>query len=275
MIIAGPASGKPGQEALYVTFAGSPDGEAKVVRSTDGGRTFEPSVAIHGNAYGDLALSSRGVLHMVDVVTTSEPRKADRFGDVRNAVEYRRSEDGAASFTEPVLVSEPGVPVPYFFSNAQIIVDEDRKALYVVYPAGTPDGRWNIVLSTSRDGGATWHRVRVNDDVPCANHMTPSAALDARSGRVHVIWVENRAGRGGVAYASCESGGARCAPNESISDEPFASYGFVRHSPRWLGEYGSLIIDAKRRVMHAVWTQTVETPRGAKGRIAYARATLR
>ncbi|MET0595200.1 MAG: sialidase family protein, partial [Polyangiaceae bacterium] len=132
-----------------------------------------------------------------------------------------------------------------------------------------------IVLATSRDGGASWHRTRVNDDAPCANHMTPSAALDPRTGRVHVIWLENRTGKGGVAYASCEPGGERCSPNESVSDEPFASYGFVRHSPRWLSEYGSLLIDAKRSVMHAVWTQTVETPKGAMARIAYARAALR
>ena len=119
------------------------------------------------------------------------------------------------------------MPVPFLSSNAQIVVDEPRKTVYVVYPAGTADGRWNIMLAVSRDGGATWRRVQVNDDAPCANHMIPSAALDPRTGRVHVIWLENRTGRGGVAYASCDPGGARCKANEAVSDEPFASYGFV------------------------------------------------
>jgi hypothetical protein len=161
------------------------------------------------------------------------------------------------------------------FSNAQIVVDEARKNVYVVYPAGTPDGRWDLMLATSKDSGAHWKRTKVNDDAPCANHMTPSAALDPHSGRVHVIWTENRTGRGGVAYASCDMGGARCSANETVSDVPFASYGFVRHSPRWLSEYGSLLFDVKKKVLHALWTQTVERGKGAAARIFYARADVR
>jgi hypothetical protein len=258
-----------------VTFAGSPDGQLKVVRSMDGGKTFEPSVAAGGGVYGDIHVSARGVLRIANVMTTSEPGSADRLGDVRNAIVYRRSNDGGATFTKPVVVSEPGVPVPYFFSNAQIVADEGRGLLYIAYPTGTPDGRWDIVLATSRDDGARWTHVKVNDDTPCANHMIPSAALDPRTGRVHLIWTENRAGRGGVAYTSCDPGSARCSANEAVSDAPFASYGFVRHSPRWLSQYGSLLIDAKRRAMHALWTQTVPTDQGPAARVFYARGELR
>lgn len=172
-------------------------------------------------------------------------------------------------------MSEAGTPVPYLFSNAQVVVDEARKSVYVVYPTGTPDGRWDLVLATSKDSGAHWKRTKVNDDAPCANHMTPSAALDPHTGRVHVIWTENRAGLGGDAYASCDPGGARCSANETVSDVPFASYGFVRHSPRWLSEYGSLLFDAKKRALYAVWTQTVETRKGAAARIFHARADVR
>jgi hypothetical protein len=274
MIIAGSDARDPKREVMYVTFSGAPD-ELKVVRSNDGGKSFGSSVSAGGDAYGDVAVSPRGILHIVDVVTISEPRKADRLGDVRNAVEYRRSDDGGATFTKPVIVSKPNTPVPYLFSNAQIVVDEPRKSVYVVYPAGTPDGRWDLILATSKDSSAHWKRTKVNDDAPCANHMTPSAALDPHTGRVHVIWTENRTGRGGVAYASCDAGGGRCSANETVSDVPFASYGFVRHSPRWLSEYGSLLFDVKKKVLHALWTQTVETGKGAAARIFYARADVR
>jgi hypothetical protein len=273
MIIAGNDARDLKSEVLYVTFYGMADG-LKVVRSSDGGKSFSASVAVGGDIYGDLAISTRGVLHIADVVSTSEPRKADRLGDVRNAIEYRRSDDGGSTFTKPVIVSEPGTPVPYLSSNAQVVVDEARKSVYVVYPVGTPDARWDLVLATSKDSGAHWKRTKVNDDAPCANHMTPSAALDPHDGRVHIIWTENRTGRGGVAYASCDPGGARCSANEAVTDVPFASYGFVRHSPRWLGEYGSLVVDAKKRMLHALWTQTVETGKGAAARIFYARASM-
>ena len=196
MIIAGNDPRDPQREVIYVTFSSVPDA-LKVVRSDNGGKSFGPSVSAGGDAYGDVALSARGVLHIGNVITTAEPRKANRLGDVRNAVEYRRSGDGGATFSKAVIVSEPGTPVPYLFSNAQVVVDEARNSVYVVYPVGTPEGRWDLVLATSKDGGARWTRVKVNDDAPCANHMTPSAALDPQTGRVHVIWTENRTGRGG------------------------------------------------------------------------------
>ncbi|HMJ54033.1 MAG TPA: sialidase family protein [Polyangiaceae bacterium] len=275
MIVAGPDSTDPGREAIYITLAGGQDQQLRVIRSTDGGKTFKPSVAAGPGIYGDINVSSRGVVRVVAVTSTSETGPVDRLGDVLNAISYRRSDDGGATFTKPVMVSAPETPVPFFFSNAQIVVDEARKFLYVAYPVGTPDGRWDIVLATSRDDGAHWTRIKVNDDAPCANHMIPSAAFDPRTGRVHLLWIENRTGRGGAAYTSCDPGGAKCAPNEAVSDTPFAAYGFVRHSPKWLGQYGSLLIDVKRRTLHALWTQTVQAKEGEAARVFYARGELR
>ena len=125
MLIAGSDARNPKREVLYVTFFSMPDGP-KVVRSSDGGKSFTPSLSVGGGVYGDLTLSARGILHIADVVSTSEPTKVDRLGDVRNAIEYRRSDDGGATFSKPVTVSEPGTPVPFLFSNAQVLADERR-----------------------------------------------------------------------------------------------------------------------------------------------------
>src|SRR5206468_3934100 len=111
------------------------------------------------------------------------------------------------------------------------------------------------------------------DDAACANHMAPQAALDPRTGVLHVTWLENRSGQGGLAYASCEPGGAACGANEAVSDA-FASYSFARHSPEWLAEYGSLFVDADRRLLHSVWTQTVDESGKPVARIFHAQAKL-
>jgi hypothetical protein len=155
-----------------------------------------------------------------------------------------------------------------------LISFRSKKALYVAFPSGGPDGKWDILLATSTDGGKKWAYVKVNDDAPCANHMTPTITLDAKTGRTYVAWLENRAGAGRVALAVCEPGGKTCGPNQSVSETPFASYSFARHSPRWLGEYFALVIDAKRRKLHAVWTQTVDEGGKAIGRIFHAEAKL-
>jgi hypothetical protein len=62
-----------------------------------------------------------------------------------------------------------------------------------------------------------------------------------------------------------------------VSDAPFASYVLTRHSSKWMGEYGALVIDVKRRALHALSTQPVDAGegRGPTARIFHARGILR
>lgn len=253
---------------LYVFYAGGGTG-MKMVKSTDGGATFGPSVAVGPGFYGDARVTAKHVIHAVMV-----RGGGDWMGATSNAVIYVRSGDDGATFAEPIVVSRSGEPVPQYFSNAQVVADESRGLLYVVYPAGGRDGVWDIVLATSRDDGKTWSHRKVNDDARCANHATPHAALDPVDGRLHVTWIENRSGAGGVGYAVCESGGASCGANEAVNDAPFAAYELVRWSPRWMGEYGVLLLDATRRTLHAMWAQPVADDRGGSARVFHATRRL-
>jgi hypothetical protein len=259
-----------GDAALVLYYSEAAEG-MKAVRVIDG-QAAGPSVKVGEGAYGDLTVAPSGVVHVAYAVW-NEPG-VDRFGDRRVHVEVVRSDDAGKSFGKPVRVSAEDEAVPFFFSNAQVAFDEARGFLYVVYPTGLRDGRWSLVLATSRDAGKGWQRTRVNDDAPCANHMTPKAVLDPRTGTLHVIWLENRSGPGGVAYAACEPGGARCAASEAVSEAPFASYTFARHRSDWLGEYPALVLDAERRALHAVWAQPVNEGGEAVSRIFHARAAL-
>ncbi len=272
MIAIGPDKKDRRRDAIYVTYFSNPGEGMRLVRSGDGGKTFGKSVPVGESAYGDIEVGGDGDVHVV--FAKADPRRGG-FGDPSGSVSYTRSRDGGSRFSEPVSVSAAGEAIPFYFSNPQVVADAKRKTVYVVYPTGSPDGKWDIMLATSKNGGKDWTRIKVNDDEHCANHMTPTAVLDRKRGAVHVLWTENRGGVGRVAYARCDRGGGRCSPNEAVSDTPFAAYGFVRHAPGWLGEYYTMLVDDKRGSLHAVWTQTVEDGGIARSRIFHARGTLR
>jgi hypothetical protein len=274
MVAIGPAPAGGGPAPIYVFYYTEAREGLRMTRSTDGGRTFGESVAVAADAYGDVVVDSGGVIHVALAGSAPGPGHPNRFGDARGRVFYVHSNDGGKSFSEARTVSADGEPIPFYFSNPQVVPDPARHRLHFVYPSGTPDGRWDIMIATTDESLTSFRRTRVNDDAPCAMHMTPTAALDPRSGRVHIIWADNRDGRGRMAYTSCDADGARCAANESLSDAPFARFSIGRHSPVWRGEYDALLVDERRGFLHAVWTQPVDEPDGPRSRIFHARRKL-
>lgn len=271
MIAIGPDATRRGKDAIWAFYFSRPSGGLRVVKSIDGGLTFGKSSPVGGGGSGDVDVASDGTIRVVTV--NADPRVSP-YGRVGNTVELFQSVDGGATFLPPVVLSDAAESIPLYFANPQIAYDVARKALYVAYPVGTPDGKWDLWLAATKDGGATT-RVRVNDDAPCANHMLPALVVDPRTGKVHLMWNEQRGSIGRVVYASCAPGGAMCGPNEAVSDVPFGSYSFGRHTTKWQGEYNALVLDARRRTLHAVWTQTVDEGFGPVGRLFQASARLR
>jgi hypothetical protein len=259
------ASGRGGLFAAYATDTG---GGMRVMHAPSGDRFETGALLKHSGGYGTMFVDGSGALHLASIAGEGQS-----FGDAKNFVEYARSDDEGRSFSRH-RVSQDGEPVPSAFSNPSVAFDEQRGVVYVAYTSGAADGRWDIVLATSADRGLTWKRLRVNDDGSCANHATPSAVVDGATGQVHIVWIENRTGSGGLAYARCEPGGARCSANDSVNDTPFASYSLVRFSPKWMGEYGQLVFDARRRLLHVLWTQPVLEGGEPRARIFYARGAL-
>lgn len=271
MIAVGPSKEDPKKEALYVAYHAPKKNELRVRRSLDGGATWEPSVAAGPGVDGDLEVSSDGEVHVV--TATAVRPDADRFGDAGVAVEHRKSVDGGKTFSVGVRVNAPDEPVPFFFGAPQVAYDAKKKIVYVAYTSGTSDGKWNVKLASSKDG-TTFASIQVNDDVPCANHRAPALALDAKSGRPHLAWIENRTDRGGVAYARCEAGGKKCGANEAVNDEAFATYTFARRATKEVGRRPWLVVDAKGKKLHALWTQTVDQEGAAFARVFYASGKL-
>ncbi len=269
-VVIGPDRTDNKKDAIYVFYWAARAEALKVVRSVDGGATWSTSVTVGSGAVADAEVTGSGKIHVVYAAGGGS-----MFGDARNRIEYTKSEDGGQTWAPPARVSGEGDLIPIHFSSPQVIADAnpDRAILYAVYPAGTPDGKWDVVVAWSRDGGVTWERQKANDDESCSSHMLPSAALDPATGKVHITWVDNRTGAGGVVYTACSAPKKKkleCADNELVSDKPFAAYGFIRHSLRWLGDYNALLLDPKGKRLHAVWTQTVDEGGTPVSRIFWA-----
>lgn len=267
MVVVGPDPLRRFQEIVYVLYAG--DG-LRVRASRDGGKTFAPAVTALAGIYGNAVVGRDGRLHVVTL--NGGPRGA--FGSADHAVEYTVSSDGGATFAKPITVNIRDEMLPFFFSNPSIAVDDRRGYVYVAYTRGGRDAKWDLVIAASRDRGKTWKRTRIGDDPSCAIHMVPNLALDPTTGTLHVAWYDSRAATGRFARATCMPGGTRCTQRGHIEDQPFAALSTVRHGSKWIGEYQSLVVDARRRRLHAVWTQPVEEAGKVIARVFHAAATL-
>ncbi len=232
MIAVGPVPGAPAREAVRAFYSADAAGGLRMRSSLDGGATWSPPVTAAEGTYADVAIDSAGRVHVA--VSLSDPSGAGAWGSTENQVALAVSRDGKR-FARPVPVSAPGESIPFFFVNPTIAIDDARGWIHIAYVAGTPDGRWDIRLASSRDGGRSWRRRAVNDDPTCANHSVPNLALDPASGALHLTWYENRGGAGHLAYTTCVPGGA-CAPSVRASER----HGCLRAGPplvqvaRWL-----------------------------------------
>jgi hypothetical protein len=238
--------------------------------STDGGKTWDAPITAVEGTYGDVAIDGKGRIHIAVGMTDS--RGVGAWGSPEGSIAYTVSADGK-TFGKPITVSAAGESIPAFFVNPTIAVDDQRGWIYVAYVAGSPDGKWDIQLAATTDNGKTWKHTKVNDDATCANHMVPNLALDPTDGTLHVTFYENRGGAGHVSYTSCKPAGGTCSAVVRASPD-MAAYELVRHSSKWLGEYESLVIDPKRKILHAVWTHTVQEGAHAIGRLRYATRKL-
>ena len=146
--------------------------------------------------------------------------------------------------------------LPFYFSNPTLAVDGQRKWVYVAYARGGRDGAWDIVLAASKDGGATWKRTTLVGG-GCAIHMVPNLALEAATGTLHVAYYDSEGAPGRFVHATCGPGATKCAVRGAINSVPFTTLSTARQSSKWVGDYEALAVDDKRKLLHAVWAQTV------------------
>jgi hypothetical protein len=123
----------------------------------------------------------------------------------------------------------------------RLAVSPDGRAVYAV---GDSTGG-GLQMQTSADGGKTWRTKRVDDAPRATAWRYPAVHVDPK-GRVHVAWMDDRAGFGAIYHAYSDDAGATFSPNTRLSDKTFP---FPANAPppppatqngTWVGDYLSL-----------------------------------
>lgn len=268
LVVVGPDPVARGKQILYVIYAAA--GGLRVRSSRDGGASLSAPVTALEGIHGNAAVGTDGRLH---VVTLAGGPMTGGFGSAKHRIDYAVSSNGGRSFSRPQRLSGRDEMLPFYFATPSIVTDSKRKWLYLAYVRGGRDAVWDLVVLGSKDGGVTWKRTRIGDTPGCAIHMIPNLALDPTTGALHIAWYDNR-GTGQFAHASCSSGLTKCTLLGAINDVPFAALTTARHTPNWIGERAALVIDDKRRTLHAVWTQPIGNGGTTISRIFHAAAKL-
>jgi hypothetical protein len=92
---------------VYVAWCDTAHLQVGFARSVDGGRSFEPAIKIGagglGFTYAQLAVGRGGVVHLLWVESSVSPDPAP------TGLLYARSDDGGASFSDPLIVAPQGM----------------------------------------------------------------------------------------------------------------------------------------------------------------------
>ncbi|MGH9190805.1 MAG: sialidase family protein [Acidimicrobiales bacterium] len=232
---------------LYVSFVtlagtGNVPHAGWVVSSTDGGRTFSVPVRALGPQSFQVRL----------VADSENPRRLWlswlevgevgllAFSKPGNPVNVARSDDGGATWGEPVRVSPPGrqrvvAPSPALGRNgrlhvAYLDVGDDSLDYHGGHQGrgGEPyPGNWQLLVATSADGGATWTEAAADKTlVPTERFLAflppfPSVAADRTSDRVYVSFADGRSGDADVwLWGSVDSGATWARPHRVNDTRP-------------------------------------------------------
>lgn len=263
MIAIGAAAPSTGNDLVHVFYAAG--GGLRVATSLDEGVTFRTPITALPGHHGGTTVGADGRIHAVVLdPATSIPG----YGSADHRVLYAVSTDNGRSFGKPQKLSGRDEMLPFFGATPSVAVDTRRGFVYAAYVRGGRDAVWDIVLLASKDKGKTWKRTAIGDG--CSLHAVPTLALDPLTGALHVAWYEPR----GFVHSVCRPGLAACTTQGAINDRPFAALSLERDAPRSLGEAAALLIDDRRRTLHAVWTQPVDEGGQVVARIFHAQAKL-
>jgi hypothetical protein len=230
-----------------------------VVRSRDGGRTFDrptevPATSLHDFGEMPVILSDGSVVASFVEDAWSRPYFANRRAWVM------RSSDGATAFSAPSLANDGCGPPPGFQLSALAVDASGGPFRDRLYFACRQSGGGPIVVTSSADRGDTWNRPGVvvgSSPVDADARRVMSLAVNG-NGVLGVLTVERRLkARDGcleASFAASLDGGASFTPPARVSvsscgDSPVDAIA-TRMFPTY-GDYFGLVTtpDGRFRVM--------------------------
>ncbi len=266
-IAVGPDPTNPLKDAIYITYTEfkgyfEVNVSIKLVRSLDGGRTFEgPFNVSWEGRYPDIlvqwsypVVDQNGALYVSFFGAKTE--RGVYGSRVIQGIWVARSLDGGITFSEPVLAAETHWWFPYYSGlyGFRWIVPTPATAvgpdgtIYIAYE-DDPDGpegpdMADIFLISSKDGGRTWSEpVRVNDDSGYAAQFFPMIAVRKTDGSIHIAWGDKRLDPNDIGYdiyyTYSRDGGQTFARNMRVTDitsNPFLGI------PFFIGDYFGIAV---------------------------------
>jgi hypothetical protein len=235
---------------LYVSWTKFTQNDAQILfaRSTDGGATFSPPVALStpGSVQGSMpAVGPNGEVYVV------------WFDGGGPQLMIRRSDDGGVTFSNPVAAGGAVTaltPLPDTVNGdiransfPSIAVDSGNGTVYVAYPQSNGDALADVFLVSSADNGQTWSNPQlVNDDGTATDQWMPSVAV-ASNGVVGVMFYDRRNDQANtnidVYLALSSDGGVTFQPNQRITTTSFPPA--VNFDPgiaaNYMGDYNQIV----------------------------------
>ena len=101
-----------------------------------------------------------------------------------------------------------------------------------------------------------------------------SIAFDS-GGALHVAYYDSEGAVVRFAHGSCGPGVTKCKRHGAINSVPFATLSMTRDVARSVGDVATLLVDDRRRVLHALWAQPVDEAGTPALRIFHAQAQLK
>nr|MBA2725378.1 exo-alpha-sialidase [Actinomycetota bacterium] len=217
---------------VYSTFSVEHDGDRNsiiVVRSTDGGRTFNQSIAAIPYStdvdYRRPKLTVvRGESPKNDIVYVTSWACGGRtiptsIGNCSNVV-FTSSRDSGRTFTEPTPVNSFTAELALASDNSQIAVASDG-SIYVVYKTGGIPSA-SLRLAASHDQGGTWEQSTVRSSFRSQRgFIDPKLAIDQTTDALYLVYEEATGSSGSDIFlqSSTDAGGAWSAPVRVNDDE--------------------------------------------------------
>ena len=259
----------------WTLFVGVPGKAEPIVfsRSTDGGKTFSRvqklSASYNNNSVGGRQGSTIRTAANGDVYVVWESGVSIN-GTKTDAQVFAKSTDGGETFSKPAVIS-PVVDLPSPLPGASfrndsfptVDIDQVSGTIYVAW-ADFRNGRGQIMLSTSADGGSSWSPARVALNVSGRSAFFPGLAVSPDGTRVTVasqaldaVSAGRKPGPGVVRYDSYWTESVNGAPftlplkiSTASSDPDGSSTNSL--GAQFQGDYNTLISDNR----HAwfIWT---------------------
>lgn len=169
-----------------------------VAKSTDGGATFAPARVAASPPAGDMGMG-RPLMTVApgrsgrDVVLLSFwlCRPAVPTGTQCDAALLSKSDDSGGTFSPPVVVNDD----PAGQNPSQPAIDTDG-TIYQTFQRRYSDGPVDLLLATSRDGGATFTQSLITRQSQIGlRHDPAKLVFDPARNALYTVWSDNRTGR--------------------------------------------------------------------------------